>query len=146
MKKLFSLASAIFWVIGCSHIQIIPAEDSPAGAIVEIPFIVADDWADFCEGLTIHSVTAQKSTTGTKVYFVFSYTSDVDRGMSFFDPPAGETIQITESFMAGTDTVTIVAGVSDLHLLSNITVNFYIPAVGVGAIFLDFSAIEAAIQ
>jgi len=104
----------------------------------EIPFTYA---SDFGSGITIQRVWAQN--TGTNVEFHFDYTSDVDRGMSFFNPPDGDIISIQKDLPAGTNSVLIVASVDALQKVSNITVNFYIPGGELtGAIFLDFQEIK----
>jgi hypothetical protein len=95
----------------------------------------------FGSGLTIHKVWAKN--IGTDIEFRFNYTSDVDRGMSFFNPPDGDTISIQKNLSAGTGSVLIVTSISVLQKVSNITVNFYIPASELtGHIFLDFQAIK----
>jgi hypothetical protein len=80
----------------------------------------------FGSGLTIHKIWAQN--TGKEIEFRFDYTSDVDRGMSFFNPPEGEILSIQKNLSAGTGSVLIVTSISALQKVSNITVNFYIPA------------------
>jgi hypothetical protein len=118
-----------------------PPSPTPIMQPLNIPFIYADD---FGSGLTVHAVRAHN--TGTNVEFQFDYTSDADRGMSFFDPPDGDTISIQEDLPAGTNSVLIVASVSALQRVSYITVNFYIPGVELtGSIFLDFQEIEKII-
>ena len=104
-----------------------------------IGFTYADD---FGSGITIHSVTAQKA--GENIEFQFDYTSDANRGMSFFDPPAGDTISIQESLPVGTNSVSITVPISSLQSASFITVNFYIPNAGglTGSIFLNYRDIE----
>lgn len=105
--------------------------------VLDIPFIVADD---FGEGIEIHGVSAQK--TRNQVEFRFEYTSDVQRGMSFFDPPAGDTISIQQTLPAGNQSVTIRTSAAKLRTVQNITVNFYIPAVELtGRIYLDSPAV-----
>lgn len=117
---------------------IVTVEDAPLTGEHNIPFTYADD---FGSGLTIHAVRAEN--TGTTVEFQFDYTSDLERGMSFFDPPEGNTISIQETLPAGTNTVMIAAEVSALQSVSYITVNFYIPDKELtGSIFLDFQEIE----
>ncbi|HEY5731146.1 MAG TPA: hypothetical protein VIS72_13920 [Anaerolineales bacterium] len=113
-------------------------EDAPLTGENNIPFTYADD---FRSGITIHAVRAKN--TGTTIEFQFDYTSDVERGVSFFDPPNGETISIQEILPAGTNTVMIAADISALQSVSSITVNFYIPSKELtGRIFLEFEEIE----
>ena len=91
-------------------------------------------------GLTIHKVWAQN--TGTNVEFHIDYTSDVDRGLSFFDPPVGKHLSIQKNFPAGTGSVLVVASSSALQKISNLTVNFYIPDKEItGHLFFDFQKI-----
>jgi len=105
---------------------------------IDIPFTSS---ADFGHGLTIHKVWAQ--SVGTNVEFHIDYTSDVDRGLSFFDPPNGEILSIQKNLPAGTGSVVVVTSISSLQKVSNLTVNFYIPARELtGRIFLDFPKIK----
>jgi hypothetical protein len=97
---------------------------------------------DFGSGITIHAVKAQK--VGENIEFQFDYTSDVDRGMSFFDPPDGNTISIQENLPSGTNSVWITVPASALQNVSNITINVYIPNGGglTGSVSLNFQDIE----
>jgi len=95
----------------------------------------------FGSGLTIHKVWAKN--TRTDIEFRFDYTSDVDRGMSFFNPPDADIISIQKNLPAGSGFVLVVSNIGVLQKVSNITVNFYIPASELtGSIFLDSQAIK----
>ena len=124
-------------LLGCVTHEAADVSQAP----VNIPFTVADD---FGQGITIHAVTAQE--IGNRVEFRFDYTSDVQRGMSFFDPPAGDIISIQEVLPAGDQSVVILVRTSNLRKVNYITINFYIPAVELtGSIFLDFPVVAALV-
>jgi hypothetical protein len=137
---LFSLFGAIVLLVLAPNIlgwfrqTIKPTEMPP----YNIPFTYSEG---FGSGLTLHKVSAQK--TGTDVEFRIDYTSDVDRGMSFFDPPAGDIISIQKNLPAGTNSVVIITSISALQKVSNITINFYVPGAELtGHVFLDFQQIK----
>lgn len=113
-----------------------PSEQPPP--LNDIPFIYAND---FGSGITIHKIRAQ--IAGTNVEFQFDYSSDHDKSMSFFNPPAGDIISIQQVFLSGTNSVLFSVSVSALKKVSDITVCFYLPSQNQqDCIFLDLKEIK----